>query len=399
MLWKSAWRSARTGALCAITAINGSRWPDLGLRATFGRQAALALRRIVCNAAYLLTGSGGTIHMTSMRWPRCCRGWILAATLSSLPFGIVLSGSALALGPKDIQDCQSSPDAPRMVQACTAIAEEKRIPADMRSMALLKRGFGNFALDRLDAALADFRAAIELNPRNNYAHHELGLTLVKKGDFDAALAALDMAVKLDPRSAGSRYMRGIVLAALGRMDDAIQDYSAAIALGADRNTAFTKHGQLDRPASDRVEADYFVARADALYLTGRFGEAVADYERAKKFPDPDGYNLVWSTLARTGAGSPNATAGLARALDAGGLTGWPKMVGELVAGRVTATTAVAAAKNADQECEAHFYVGTLSLAAKDLASARRELSIARDRCQRSFREYGGAVALLKRLDR
>jgi tetratricopeptide (TPR) repeat protein len=286
-----------------------------------------------------------------------------------------------------------------MIQACTAIAEEKRVPAEARSMALLKRGFGNFALDKMDAAISDLRAAIELNPRNNYAHHELGLALIKKGDYDGALTALDQAVKLNPQSAVSRYVRGGVLAVHGRMDEAIADYNVAIALGADKNTAFTRDGQVNRPAADRVEAGYYADRADALYLTGKFSDAVADYERAKAFSDPKGYNLIWSTLARSRAGSPNATSDLIGAIDAGGVTGWPKVVGELVVGRTTAVSALAAAKNGDQACEAHFYSGAVSMAGKELVSAKRELSIARDTCPKSFREYRGAVALLKGLDR
>jgi tetratricopeptide (TPR) repeat protein len=286
-----------------------------------------------------------------------------------------------------------------MIQACTAIVEEMRIPAKMRSMALLKRGFGNFALDRLDAALADFGSAIELDPGNNYAHHELGLTLIKKGDFDGALAALDKAVKLAPQSAVSRHMRGNMLATLGRMDEAIQDYNAAISLGADKNTVFTNQAQMDRPAADRVQADYFVARADALFLTGNFQGAVADYDRAKGFPDSAGYNLIWSTLARRNGGSPDTTGDLIRALDAGVMTGWPKVVGELAVGRTTAATALAAAKDSDQACEAHFYSGAVSMAGKDLVSAKREFSIARDACPKSFREYRGAIALLKTFDR
>ena len=75
------------------------------------------------------------------------------------------------------------------------------------------------------------------------------------------------------------------------------------------------------------------------------------------------------------------------------------MVAELVAGRTNAATALAAAKDADETCEAHFYIGALSSAGKDVVSAKRELSIARDTWPKSFREYRGAVALLRALER
>jgi Flp pilus assembly protein TadD len=43
-------------------------------------------------------------------------------------------------------------------------------------------------------AQADFAEAIRLNPKNNYAHHELGLTLAKKGDLARAIAPLTDAI-------------------------------------------------------------------------------------------------------------------------------------------------------------------------------------------------------------
>jgi hypothetical protein len=104
-------------------------------------------------------------------------------------------------------------------------------------------------------------------------------------------------------------------------------------------------------------------------------------------------------LSSIAGGSPDATGDLISALDAGGMAGWPKVVGELVVGRTTAATALAAAKNSDQACEAHFYSGAVSMAGKDLVSSKREFSIARDTCPKSFREYRGAIALLKRFDR
>src|SRR5881394_4142052 len=77
---------------------------------------------------------------------------------------IVLSaGNARAADREDLRLCQDSTDHPRMIAACTNLAQDARLPPDMRSMALLKRGFGNFGLDHLDAAEADFSEAIRLN--------------------------------------------------------------------------------------------------------------------------------------------------------------------------------------------------------------------------------------------
>lgn len=309
-----------------------------------------------------------------------------------------LGSAALAQSRSDFETCESSADVPRMIAACTVVADSTRLPGQIRSMALLKRGFGNFALGKLDAARADYSAATELDPNNHYAHHELGLTMRAQGDLEGAFVALSKAVALSP-TAGSLFERGRVLATQGKWNEAIKDYSAAIDKGADTNTAYTKDGQISRPALDHVTSNYFAARADALYLTGRAVEAVADYERATTVPDPEGYNLIWSTLAKLAAGRADATTKLARAMDDGKIKGWPETVARLVVGKASASETLAAAKDNEQTCEARFYIGALRYAAKTGAQAKSEFSAARDICPRNFREYAGAVALLKQLDR
>ncbi|MBV9984583.1 hypothetical protein [Bradyrhizobium sp.] len=85
------------------------------------------------------------------------------------------------------------------------------------------------------------------------------------------------------------------------------------------------------------------------------------------------------------------------ALDKAQFKDWPKTVGELLVGRMTPAAALAAAKDADQICEAHYYSGMVKLKAKDSAAAQKEFTSARDGCPKSFREYHAAIADLKRL--
>ena len=107
-------------------------------------------------------------------------------------------------------------------------------------MALLKHGFGNYALGNMDAAQADFTEAVRLNPKNNYAHHELGLTFARKGESTRAIASLTEAINLDPSSAASRFIRGQIYMSEDRLDEAIRDFTDAIKLGPDKNTVLTK---------------------------------------------------------------------------------------------------------------------------------------------------------------
>lgn len=312
-------------------------------------------------------------------------------------FVVLSAADAGAVDPQDLRICQDSTDIPRMMAACTNLSQDAGLPPGLRSMALLKRGFGNFALDNFDAAQADFSEAIRLNPKNNFAHHELGLTLTKKGDFAGALAALNEAINLDPASAASRFSRGKVYLSENRLDEATQDFTDAIRLGPDKNTAYTRDQTIDRPEANRVATDYYAARGDAYYLKGNFKDAASDYERSAGFADPEGYSLIWGSLARTRGGSAGADTVLSAALDNGQLKDWPKSVAELLVGRITSPAALAAAKNPDQVCEAHYYSGIVQLKIKNLAAAQNEFAAARDGCPKSFREYRAAVADLKRL--
>jgi tetratricopeptide (TPR) repeat protein len=322
---------------------------------------------------------------------RGCKAILAAASI------VLSAADASAAGPQDLTNCEDNTNIPRMIAACTNLAQDTRLPPDTRSMALLKRGFGNYALDNIDAAQADFSEAIKLNPKNNFAHHELGLALRKKGDLTGAIASLTEAINLDPSSAASRLSRGQVYVAQDRLDEAIQDFTAAIKLGADKNTAFTKDQAMDRPVADRVTTSYYAARAEAYYVKGNFKDAASDYDRASGPFDPDGYNLIWGSVARIQAGSADTGIALSAGLDKGQLKDWPKSIGELLVGRITPAAALAVAKDADQICEAHYYSAIVDLKIKDSASAQKEFTAARDGCPKSFREYTAAVADLKRL--
>ena len=314
---------------------------------------------------------------------RGCKAIFAAASI------VLSAAEATPVDPQDLKICQDSTDLPRMIAACTTLSQDAGLPAGMRSMALLKRGFGNYALGNIDAAQADFSEAIRLNPKNKYAHHELGLTLLKKGELSHAIESFTEAIKLDPTIAASRFSRGLVYIAQDRLDEAIK-------LGAHKDTVFTKDQIVERPTANRVTVDYYIARADAYYLRGNFKDAALDYDQAAGFSDPEGYSLIWRSVARSQGGAADADVELSAALDKGQLKGWPKLIGELLVGRITPAAALAAARNADQICEAHYYSGIARLKVKDSAGAQKEFAFARDGCPNN-REYRAAIADLKRL--
>jgi Flp pilus assembly protein TadD len=113
----------------------------------------------------------------------------------------------------------------------------------------------------LDAAIACYRKAAELDPELATAHANLGLVMAGKGRLEDAVACYRKAVTLDPKSAGAHNGLGAVLHDRGQADDAIACYHKAIALDPDLATAHYNLG-------------------NALKSTGRLDEAIACYEKA-----------------------------------------------------------------------------------------------------------------------
>ena len=70
-------------------------------------------------------------------------------------------------------------------------------------------------LGKLDAAAAQFRAAIRLDPKLARAYVMLGMTLRRQGDQKGALANFRKAVELDPTDPNAQYNLGMELKADG----------------------------------------------------------------------------------------------------------------------------------------------------------------------------------------
>jgi cytochrome c-type biogenesis protein CcmH/NrfG len=84
------------------------------------------------------------------------------------------------------------------------------------------------ALQRFPDALDRYRAALTRNPSNADSHHGLGWTLEQMHRLDHAVSAYREAVRLNPGADGSYNNMGNCLQALGRFDEAHDAYRRAI---------------------------------------------------------------------------------------------------------------------------------------------------------------------------
>lgn len=102
---------------------------------------------------------------------------------------------------------------------------------------------------------------IRLDPGNAIAHVNRGTAYEERGDLDAALADYEAALRLNRNYADAYFGRGNVRRQRGDLAGALRDFDVVVQL---------------RPKDPKGHAN----RGASLHMLGRLEEAVADYERA-----------------------------------------------------------------------------------------------------------------------
>jgi len=157
------------------------------------------------------------------------------------------------------------------------------------------RGITYALMGRQEQALADFDAAVRLDPMNANAYSNRGLTYSELGRQAEALADYDAAIRLDPMNANAYTKRGVLYHRLGRDNKALADFDAAIRLDPNHANAYNCRGGIYVHLG-RVEealADYgaalridpmnvlaYTTRGALYHALGRLEEAVADLDAA-----------------------------------------------------------------------------------------------------------------------
>ena len=79
----------------------------------------------------------------------------------------------------------------------------------------------------MSEARADYENALDLTPSSHVAHNEMGLFLLRLGDFDVAIAQYNTALNLRPGAAYSLYGRGIAYLRKGETQRGEEDIAEA----------------------------------------------------------------------------------------------------------------------------------------------------------------------------
>ncbi len=165
-----------------------------------------------------------------------------------------------------------------------------------------------------DAAITEWRRALDMSPGDMRVHHGLGVALAAKGDFSEAIEQYQKALAVDPEYSDSYVSWGFALARSGRMDEAIPKFEKALDLNPRDAGALSNLGaaMLEKGKADQAiwysqkaleispeDPDARGNLAVALAMSGKPAEAIPHFEQALA-GNPDSpdlhYNLGFALL-------------------------------------------------------------------------------------------------------
>jgi Tfp pilus assembly protein PilF len=184
---------------------------------------------------------------------------------------------------------------PRMVQACTETLGHDLLASDERYYVFAARAGAYFANGDPQHALADYDAAIKLDPHEAKLYYNRGAIFAAQSDGDAALRDLDTAIGLDDKLLPALLLRAKIHAAQRDFSGALADYSQMIRLQPKEARFWSKRGSLcilqrdyqgaikDETQAIQLEsrlAPAYFLRADAFANVGNRANAMSDLHTA-----------------------------------------------------------------------------------------------------------------------
>lgn len=174
-------------------------------------------------------------------------------------------------------------------------------PRSYRTQLLVARGNAQLGLKHPDRAIADFSAALALDPSSELALALRGLVRSGSGDLVNALSDFSGALALNPDNAQVLLWRAQTYDRLLDVDRAIADYASVTHLAPQIGQAYLRQAyNLARkkdsaaaadvisnlPVTDAYNADAYIQRGSAYDMVGASDRAIASYGQAIRI-DPN----------------------------------------------------------------------------------------------------------------
>ncbi|MEO6876719.1 MAG: tetratricopeptide repeat protein [Opitutaceae bacterium] len=201
---------------------------------------------------------------------------------------------------------------------------------------------GNEAIARrdVDAAIASFSTAIQLNPKDPAALYYRGMAYDMKGDTARSIVDFSASIALNPGSPVTYIVRGVAYAKIGDTAPAFDDANAAIKLDPHNAAALCLRGGLyeqkddhgralaDFTASLQTDPDYYfsyLGRASLYQNQGDYALANQDLEQVLRLSpnSEDALNgLAWNLATAPDPAFRNGARALRYAMKVCELTKW-----------------------------------------------------------------------------
>jgi tetratricopeptide (TPR) repeat protein len=182
---------------------------------------------------------------------------------------------------------------------------------------LYQRGLTRMNDGKLDPAIADFDAALALDPNHKRAKANRGYTWLLKKDADRALEDSEAVLRNDPDDSKSLVNRGVALMMKRQYDAALADFDRAVKAPQhdlrpliNRGLILYEKGEYDRAIADFDEVirqnpyhpTVFKRRGNAWAYKGDYAKAIADFDRALSVFPEDIENWLYRCEARLRTG-------------------------------------------------------------------------------------------------
>lgn len=170
---------------------------------------------------------------------------------------LALAVSSLALA-DDRTDCTQSQDHDVVTAACGRILADAASTAEVKAVAHANIGNSHRRQKAWEAAIGEYTAAIELNPKLSALYFNRGVAKYGNGDAKAAIADFTEAIRLDPKDPEPLVNRAIMHFEGDAYAPALADMDAAIRLAPKMTMLYVYRGKIHLSAgnADKAIADF-----------------------------------------------------------------------------------------------------------------------------------------------
>jgi tetratricopeptide (TPR) repeat protein len=152
-----------------------------------------------------------------MPWGISQTAWCCAVALAiQLAVSLIWAGAASAQQPQNrtwCNDPHSTDD--QTIAGCTALIKSKRDSKHNLVVDYTNRGVAYYNKHNYDSAIADYNAALTLDPEFAAAYNGRCVARTAKGLYGFAIADCDQAIQIDPKYAYAYNNRGLARHAKG----------------------------------------------------------------------------------------------------------------------------------------------------------------------------------------